>query len=369
MLVCERPVFIVGAPRSGTSVLAWSLAEHGRFWTSGETDILYELFGDGYLELVFRRVRDRSLSWFHEQGLSYSELLRALGLGFNAVFSSRSGERRWIDQSPSYTMMLPELAEMFPGAQFVHLWRDGREVVRSMLHSGFAEPWAVDFRQACRVWRCCVELAAEFTLREPTRCTTVRYADLVAEPELTFAGLFEFLGERPEQASATFLRENRINRGLQAEGGSADGTTGGPRGWTAEQVEIFLEETWPVLERYDLPERELLAPGAAPPQGGGASAGVGERCDTIRMNGVRAAIARGGTIRDLEALVDERTAWAMRTTADVRERDETIVGLQRALEEVTEWAQTSARAVEERDATIRELQRPVRRRPWRRLWP
>src|SRR5208283_4344638 len=42
---CPDPVFILGAPRSGTTALAWSLAQHSSLWTSGESYILWELFG------------------------------------------------------------------------------------------------------------------------------------------------------------------------------------------------------------------------------------------------------------------------------------------------------------------------------------
>lgn len=347
----ERPVFVIGAPRSGTSVLAWSLAQHSRFWTSGETDVLYELFGDGYVDLVLQRLRERPLNWFSAQDVSHSELMAALGLGFNRLFSSRSGGRRWIDQSPSYTMMVPELAEMFPGAQFVHIWRDGREVVRSMLRSGFSEAWATDFREACRVWRCGVELAAGYAAREPDRCTSVRYADLVAEPEVTFAILFEFLGVQTEHGPARFFRENRINTGAVDQRGDPGTSDRRTAEWTDEETDIFLAETWPLLEKYDLPERALLARLPVPV----AEQTSAHGCDHVRRNGARARIARGGTIRDLEALVDERTTWARLAESAVQERDQTIDELRRALAVTIESAEGNARAVEERDATIRSL--------------
>ncbi len=51
--ICRRPVFIIGSPRSGTSVLAWALAQHKDFWTAGETDFLFHLFGQGRLETAW----------------------------------------------------------------------------------------------------------------------------------------------------------------------------------------------------------------------------------------------------------------------------------------------------------------------------
>ena len=48
--ICERPVFVIGAPRSGTTVLALSLARHSQLWTSDESQVLWDLFEGGRLE-------------------------------------------------------------------------------------------------------------------------------------------------------------------------------------------------------------------------------------------------------------------------------------------------------------------------------
>ena len=48
-------------------------------------------------------------------------------MGANALFSSRSGGKRWIDQTPYYVFMTEVLVRMFPGL-FLHVLRDGRNV-------------------------------------------------------------------------------------------------------------------------------------------------------------------------------------------------------------------------------------------------
>ena len=60
------------------------------------------------------------------------------------------------------------------------------------------------------------------------------------------------------------------------------------------------------------------------------------------------------------SLLEERTRWAQRATADVAERDQTIHRLQNALAEQTAWAQRSAAEVAHRDAIIRNLQASAR---------
>ena len=60
------------------------------------------------------------------------------------------------------------------------------------------------------------------------------------------------------------------------------------------------------------------------------------------------------------SLLEERTRWAQRATADVAERDQTIHQLQTALAEQSAWAQRSAAEVAHRDAIIRNLQASAR---------
>src|SRR5918995_5110059 len=165
--LCPHPVFIIGAPRSGTSILGWSLAHHNQLWTSRESHILDDLFGNDRFYEAFKRAKSLpGGTWLQEQDVERDEFLKYLGLGLNALFTSRSQGRRWIDNTPSYTLMVDVLADMFPGAVFLHILRDGRRVVHSMMN--FANrladahiadyvrtkqlpSWAtVDFREMCK---------------------------------------------------------------------------------------------------------------------------------------------------------------------------------------------------------------------------
>src|SRR5262249_8717023 len=132
--ICCNPVFIIGSPRSGTKILARSLAKHTRLWTSSaESNFLYHLFGGGHLENAFQTAGSRPSrphgTWLAKEGVAKSEFFRFVGLGLNALYASRSGGKRWIDHTPLYTLMVDTLSELFPGARFLHILRDGRRVV------------------------------------------------------------------------------------------------------------------------------------------------------------------------------------------------------------------------------------------------
>jgi hypothetical protein len=230
--LCPDPIFIIGSPRSGTSILAWSLAHHNQLWTSKEAHILYELFGEGYLEEALQRAKFRpDGSWLQEEGVEKGEFLYYLGLGLNALYTSRSRGRRWIEQTPSYTMIADLLIDMFPGALFLHALRDGRRVVNSMINfanryadglganyarSGLLPQWATaDFREACKTWSMFVESSMEFCVRNPTRCLTVVNEELVVNPHKGFREICSFLCIPYNTQPARFFHSARINSSYQ----------------------------------------------------------------------------------------------------------------------------------------------------------
>jgi hypothetical protein len=223
--ICRNPVFIIGSPRSGTTALARALGQHPELWVSKESYILHQLYGKGRVDRVWRHNWERATpSWLRAEGVERAEFFGFLGLAINALFTSRSQGRRWVDQTPLYTLMVEDLADMFPGASFLHIVRDGRSVVRSM--SSFQDvfsdlqgevlgdeipPWAGDFRLACETWADCVERAWRFGAAHPDRCLGIRNEDLAGDPDAGFARIYDFLGVEPADASATSFGGPRIN--------------------------------------------------------------------------------------------------------------------------------------------------------------
>jgi hypothetical protein len=266
--VCSEPVFIIGSPRSGTTILAWSLGQHSALWTSGESYILFDFFGGGRADAVYARAKDLSDgSWLQAQNVSRQEFLASLGIGINALFSSRSGGRRWIDHTPHYALMANVLADMFPGARFLHILRDGRRVVNSMVHflnpaggvqgtdenrKGRATPWATDFRVACRTWRSYLEAVENFAGQHEGRCLTCRNEELVTNPEDGFRKILAFLEVPYEEEPAAFFQSNRINSSFRPNSRDrswVQSLSDPWSEWTSEQKAIFMEEAGETLVR------------------------------------------------------------------------------------------------------------------------
>ncbi len=270
---CRNPVFIIGSPRSGTSVLAWSLHQHPDFWTSHETEFLHRLFGGGRLNEAFEAGTSRPRTWLRAHGVDRPEFLAYIGFGINALFTSRSGGKRWVDQTPGYTLMVDLLAEVFPGARFLHIVRDGRSVVRSMMHfhesigkglheAGNLPTWAKSFEAAVTTWRQFVLAASSFCERCPDRGLTIVNEEIAANPETEFVRIFEFLESPDNSGAAKFFRSSRINSSFQplqwgnttgdsagtGEGKSSSSAEAAWSEWTPLEREFFVKETGALMQ-------------------------------------------------------------------------------------------------------------------------
>ena len=207
------PVFIIGCPRSGTSALSWAVAQNPEFWTSAESDFMHHLLGMSRMRQAYDKAFDRpDQGWLLKNNVSYDEFCAYLGSGIDRLFRSRSGERRWVDATPGHTLMAPDIASLFPTARFLHIVRDGRAVVCSMLKSGFGFDWSNDFKAACFTWAHYVKKGLEFESGSAShRVLRVRHEQLVESPEQTMNDVQLFLGSSVSAKCGDFLRTKRIN--------------------------------------------------------------------------------------------------------------------------------------------------------------
>lgn len=189
------PIFVIGSPRSGTTLVRLILDSHPSISCGEETHFLRDL------ESVVGRNWDLVASY----GLPrewWIERLRGLYETFQAEVLARSGKTRWAEKDPTYTLHLPFIEELFPNAVYIHLLRDGHDVVAS-----FRERWG--YKSAARAarteWARYVTAARDLGRRLPSeRFLELRYEELVTDPESQGQRLFEFLAEPWEPAVLEF---------------------------------------------------------------------------------------------------------------------------------------------------------------------
>jgi sulfotransferase family protein len=284
MKICPDPIFVIGSPRSGTTALATALGKHSRLWSGAESDFLFHLFDGRHAEAAFAKARGRPTGgWLRQQGVEREEFLACLGLGLNALFTSRSGTKRWVEKTPLHTEIVDVLSLLFPGAYFIHLLREGPRVVHSMINFAgaagvkdhmiderFVGSWMSEFREACRTWRRYVDRAMSFCAQNPSRCLTVRNHDLVANTHDRFRDLFRFVDVPEEDEPADFFRTHRMNSSFLPEDRTfpivSDIVSDPWSEWTVEQRLVFLEEAGEAQVRYGLATPEELRVSAGLPR-------------------------------------------------------------------------------------------------------
>lgn len=266
----DRPVFVLGSPRSGTTILARALAKHPLLHAFPETDMLFGLFGDGRLERVFTQAQPGT--FLRLEQVARAEFFEAAGSGFRQLLAKRSDGKRWIDHTPAYTLMAATLAELFPSARFLHIVRDGRWVVNSMMNFGTLRnaqgiknqvdlpPWAEDFEAACRTWVEYLEAGMAFAEAHTEQCLTVTNERLSQNPDRQFEEIFQFLDVSSEVAAAEYTRGNRINSSYPPHysSGGAQEQANPWDDWGPEQKRDFIRDAGETMLRCGyLTDQEL----------------------------------------------------------------------------------------------------------------
>ncbi len=130
-----RPIFIVAAPRSGSTLLYETLAVSPELHTvGGEAHWLIEQFADWQPEsgqVDSNRLDASTLTSQRAQAMLQSIASRLRDVQGNLV--SGHASVRWLEKTPKNSLRIPLLKALFPDALFVHLWRDPEENIASIM--------------------------------------------------------------------------------------------------------------------------------------------------------------------------------------------------------------------------------------------
>jgi len=228
--------FVVGVPRSGTTLLRLMLDAHPELAIPPEThfipSVIRSIRRGGSADRVADRITQHR-RWA-DFGLDAGELrgrIRALDpleagpaiRAFYELYAERRGKPRWGDKTPGYATKMRRIAKALPEARFVHVIRDGRAVVGSRNRRS-RRPLPVDV--AARRWKRRV-ISTRNRSRGVGHYTEVRYEDLVGETEATLRIVCSFV-ELPFDEAMLRHHEGageriaEIDRDLPARGGRPD---------------------------------------------------------------------------------------------------------------------------------------------------
>ncbi|MDH5694325.1 MAG: sulfotransferase [Gammaproteobacteria bacterium] len=190
--VCEQEiVFVLGAPRSGTTLLQRLIASHSAFFSiQAETGLFSwqnifarDHFGLSHDEnrMLFKGSKD--IIDFFDQAVT--------------LLSTRHAGKRFIEKTPQHVLHLSFLLKHFPTARFVHIVRDGRDCYCSAKsHPDIPQRHSVE--KFARYWRDCVQSGLNH--RNEPRLITIRYEDLASQAEAPLNTVMQHLGVELESA-------------------------------------------------------------------------------------------------------------------------------------------------------------------------
>ena len=204
------PIFVVGCPRSGTSVVGSCLSKHSCIGGGYESLCLLELSRLYYG--LHQGVNRRKFS-FLDPLISGETLLSGIGDLMDCIIVSvlnRQRKTRYVDHTPWYIGLMPFISTLYPHSTFVHVIRDGRDVACSLLDAyqqGFA--WAgATLTERARLWRSLVALGRDCSKNVGNGLyIELSYESLCLDPRQTLGSLLSQLGLHWEEAVLSPLAE------------------------------------------------------------------------------------------------------------------------------------------------------------------
>lgn len=191
-------IFLVGCPRSGTTWLQAMLACHPAIYTGPETQF-FSTFAA--VEKEFLRPKDRrvGLSEYFSKEAFYSVMAELFWATLSRLPPPPSIPVYFLEKTPHHCVYADFILGTFPSARFIHLIRDGRAVVSSLLRA--SQSWGRDWAAktaggATKVWSKHVREGREIARRvqHPAQYIELRYEELRRQPHQHLARLFEWLG-------------------------------------------------------------------------------------------------------------------------------------------------------------------------------
>jgi hypothetical protein len=187
-----RPIFVVGLPRSGTTLLERIIGSHSATTSIGESN----LFSQGLMRVLAANHPGRSLT--RRQAVAASQTIRADDLGrfYRENMPPRvAGAARVIDKMPLNFLYIALIRRALPGSRILVLRRAPMANCWSMFSTLFrkAYPWSYDFRELGGYYAAFTGLTDRFLQAFPETVRQVDYERLAVQPEEEVRSVLAFL--------------------------------------------------------------------------------------------------------------------------------------------------------------------------------
>lgn len=198
-IASDLPIFIVGMPRSGTSLVEQILSCHSQVKARGETTDIPSITG--------------SIPYYPDgvRNLSREKLDALAQAHLQHISESAPEALRITDKLPGNFLFLGIIWQLFPGARVVNCRRDPRDVCLSnfMTDFGGGHEHSYHLESLARVCKSYQDLMTHWRHVLPMPILDVRYEELVAEPRTQVERILGFCGLDWEDACLSFHMSSR----------------------------------------------------------------------------------------------------------------------------------------------------------------
>lgn len=211
------PIFIGGVPRSGTTLLRIMLDSHPNIYCGPElraTASIMQLWQD----TCATRGQDME-QYYHYSPKDLKNSFKKLYLSFLENALHKSGKRRIAEKTPSNLLHFRALHEMFPKSPLIHIIRDSRDVICSLLEMDWTDsktgkplPYTQDVEIAALTWVQMVIQGRNMVMDDDLKDVyyEIRYEDIITKPESVLKKLFDFIGEPWDEAILSYYKKNHV---------------------------------------------------------------------------------------------------------------------------------------------------------------
>ena len=260
---CSLPVFVVGCPRSGTTLLSVMLDRHSGLAITPETAFYDEIAPNlPTADEAATRILLAAWSRLPELGLSVDAVIDRIGPvatrpnllpALLALYAHARGKPRCGEKTPQHLRHTASILADFPDAKVICLLRDGRDVALSLSRMPW---WRGGLEGAAAHWLETERRTAELEEAEPVRFLGVRYERLVAGPAAVLTEVMAVVGLGfeagqldPEHGSELVLARSLAWKGRALRTVDPGRGAAGRRAASADEIAYLDRVLGPALAR------------------------------------------------------------------------------------------------------------------------
>tara|TARA_B110000285_G_C15140503_1_gene630460 strand:- start:3489 stop:4418 length:930 start_codon:yes stop_codon:yes gene_type:complete len=223
----NTPVFIVGMPRSGTTLLSNLINASKQIYIPEETH--YFIQKNNYLKLPNRKQKKQSFNEFYlDQKNHYT---KPLGLDLNEVeqlkrtddtnffqklisfkLKNNSNIERWGEKTPIHFTCTDDILTLYPNAKIIHIIRDPRDVFNSMIKSNWHNvfPYNLRYEQ--------YKKATILFKKSSKSIINIKYEDLINDSNSSLKKIYSFCNLKyNDSILETFYQKENVNFSIENE--------------------------------------------------------------------------------------------------------------------------------------------------------